>query len=116
VETVHGIMEREFCELERFRGSLSAFLSQAYSYQLYFNLVRHNSAKGGRTPEQLRQARAPTVSPQVCLLPPVMLSSLDAQDLPRQVSEGHDVPGCVNPLIQQPSHLQSFEKETPAAR
>jgi hypothetical protein len=30
VEAVHGIMEREFYELERFRGSLSAFLGQAY--------------------------------------------------------------------------------------
>jgi len=97
VEAVHGIMEPEFYPLERFRGSVSAFLGQAYSYQLYFNLLRRNSAKGNLTPEQLRQARAPTVSPQVCLLPPVMLSSLDAQDLPlpRQVLEGHDVPGYV---------------------
>jgi transposase len=95
VEAVHGIMEPEFYELERFNGSVQAFLRQAYGYQLYFNLLRRNSAKGGRTPEQLRHARAPTVSPQVCLLPPVMLSSFDAQDLPlpRQVLEGHDVPG-----------------------
>jgi hypothetical protein len=64
VEAVHGIMEREFYELERFRGSVSAFLGQAYSYQLYFNLLRRNSAKAGRTPEQLRQARAPTVRPE----------------------------------------------------
>jgi len=97
VEAVHGIMEREFYELERFRGSVSAFLGQAYSYQLYFNLLRRNSAKGGRTPEQLRQARAPTVRPEVSLLPPVMLSSLNAQDLPlpRQVLVGQDVPGYV---------------------
>ncbi len=87
VEAVHGIMEREFYQLERFRGSLSAFLGQAYSYQLYFNLLRRNSAKGGRTPDELRQARAPTVRPEISLLPPVMLSSLHAQDLPlpRQV-------------------------------
>jgi hypothetical protein len=97
VEAVHGIMEREFYELERFRGSVSAFLGQAYSYQLYFNLLRRNSAKAGRTPEQLRQARAPTVRPEVSLLPPVMLSSLHAQDLPlpRQVLVGQDVPGYV---------------------
>jgi transposase len=96
VERVHGIMEPEFYELERFSGSASAFLRQAYSYQLYFNLLRRNSAKRGQTPEQLRPAGAPTVSPQIYLLPPVMLSSLSAQDLPlpRQIL-GHDVPGYV---------------------
>jgi hypothetical protein len=73
------------------------FLDQAYSYQLYFNLLRRNSAKAGQTPEQLRQARAPSVSPRIYLLPPVLLSSLDAQDLPlpQQVLAGHDVPGDV---------------------
>jgi len=97
VEAVHGIMEPEFYELERFSGSLPAFLAQTYSYQLYFNLVRTNSNKGGCTPEQLRVARAPTISPRISFLPPVMLSSLKAQDLPlpRQVLEGHDVPGYV---------------------
>lgn len=97
VEAVHGIMEPEFYELEHFSGSVHSFLNQAYSYQLYFNLLRRNSAKGGQTPEQLRRARAPSVSPQVYLLPPVLLSSLEAQDLPlpRQVLEGHDVPGYV---------------------
>jgi hypothetical protein len=91
-------MEPEFYELERFNGSVRAFLRQAYSYQLYFNLLRRNSAKAGQTPEQLRQARAPTVSRQIYLLPPVLLSSLEAQDLPlpRQVLEGHDVPGHVS--------------------
>jgi hypothetical protein len=90
-------MEPEFYELERFHGSVRAFLDQAYSYQLYFNLLRRNSAKAGQTPEQLRQARAPSVSPRIYLLPPVLLSSLDAQDLPlpRQVLAGHDVPGYV---------------------
>jgi len=97
VEAVHGIMEPEFYELERFSGSPRAFLNQAYSYQLYFNLLRRNSAKAGQTPEQLRRARAPTVSPQIYWLPPVILSSLKAQDLPlpRQVLEGHDLPGYV---------------------
>ncbi|MCP9462956.1 MAG: hypothetical protein NNA24_13055 [Nitrospira sp.] len=97
LEAVHGLMEPEFYELERFNGPVRAFLNQAYSYQLYFNLVRGNSGKGGQTPEQLRQIRAPTVSPQIYFLPPVMLSSLEAQDLPlpRHVLAGHDVPGHV---------------------
>ncbi len=33
VEAVHGLMEREFYELERFAGSVRGFLSQACSYQ-----------------------------------------------------------------------------------
>ncbi len=32
VEAVHGLMEREFYELERFTGSLRRFRAQAYSY------------------------------------------------------------------------------------
>jgi hypothetical protein len=55
-------MEPEFYNLERFSGSLSAFLRQAYSYQLYFNLIRENSAKGYRSPDQLRAERAPTLT------------------------------------------------------
>jgi len=108
VEAVHGLMEPEFYELERFNGSVRGFLDQAYSYQLYFNLLRRNSAKAGQTPEQLRQARAPSVSPRIHLLPPVLLSSLDAQDLPlpRQVLAGHDVPGYVKPRGAGDSELE----------
>jgi transposase len=97
VEAVHGIMEPEFYNLEHFSGGLPAFLGQAYAYQLYFNLIRENSAKGYRTPEQLRAERAPHIDPRIFLLPPVMLSSLPAQDLPtpRQILVGHDVPGSV---------------------
>jgi hypothetical protein len=73
VEAAHGIMEPEFYNLERFSGSLAAFLRQAYSYQLYFNLIRENSAKGYRTPEQLRAERAPHIDPRIFFLPPVVL-------------------------------------------
>jgi hypothetical protein len=68
VEAVHGIMEPEFYDLERFSGSLAAFLRQAYSYQLYFNLVRENSAKGYRTPEQLRAQLAPHIDPRIFIV------------------------------------------------
>jgi len=97
VEAVHGLMEREFYELERFSGSLEALLNQAYACQLYFNLLRRNRNKGGATPEQLVTVRAPTVSPRIYYPPPVMLSSLSAQDLPlpRQLSVGRDGRGYV---------------------
>ena len=97
VEAVHGIMEPEFYDLERFNGCVSAFLNQAWAYQLYFNCVRKNSAKQNQTPEQLRGARAPTILPAVFFLRPVLLSSLSQQQLPtpRQLLLGHDVPGSV---------------------
>ncbi|MBV9768242.1 MAG: hypothetical protein JOZ32_01615 [Bryobacterales bacterium] len=86
-------MEPEFYELERFRGSVSNFLGQAWAYQLYFNLLRKNSAKNNLTPEQLRMARAPTIHSKVFFLPPVLLSSLPAHRL------GHHVPGSVSFLL-----------------
>jgi hypothetical protein len=79
---VHGLMEQEFYHLEPFRGDLQRFLNQAWTYQLWFNYLRENSAKGHRTPDQLRAERAPWVHPKVYALPPVLLSSLSAQDLP----------------------------------
>jgi hypothetical protein len=96
VEAVHGLMEQEFYHLEPFRGDLQRFLNQAWTYQLWFNYLRENSAKGHRTPDQLRAERAPWVHPKVYALPPVLLSSLSAQDLPspRQIL-GQDLPGHV---------------------
>lgn len=96
VEAVHGIMEPEFYDLERFRGTVSNFLNQAWAYQLYFNLVRKNSHKNNQTPEQLRAARAPTIQSKVLFLPPVLLSSLPAHRL------GHHVPGSVNICVAHP--------------
>jgi hypothetical protein len=96
VEAVHGLMEQEFYHLEPFRGDLQRFLNQAWTYQLWFNYLRENSAKGHRTPDQLRAERAPWVHPKVYALPPVLLSSLSAQDLPspRQIL-GQDLLGHV---------------------
>jgi hypothetical protein len=90
-------MEQEFYQLEPFRGDLQRFLHQAWTYQLWFNYLRENSAKGHRTPDQLRAERAPWVHPKVYALPPVLLSSLPAQDLPspRQIL-GQDLPGHVS--------------------
>jgi transposase len=96
VEAVHGLMEQEFYQLEPFRGDLQRFLNLAWTYQLWFNYLRENSAKGHRTPDQLRAERAPWVHAKVYALPPVLLSSLSAQDLPspRQIL-GQDLPGHV---------------------
>jgi len=98
VEAVHGLMEPEFYEREHFGGDVRVFLQQAWAYQLWFNYVRPNSGKGHRSPEQLRAERAPWIQSRVFALPPVLLSSLSAPDLPlpRQI-RGHDVLGYVSP-------------------
>ena len=42
VETVHNLIEVEFYEVEGFKNK-DNFLRKAYSYQLFFNLMRPNS-------------------------------------------------------------------------
>jgi transposase len=72
VETVHRLIEDEFYDLETFR-SRTEFLAKASVYQLYFNLARPNSHKGGLTPWQIIHELDPRLPREVCLLPPVFL-------------------------------------------
>src|SRR5439155_11046337 len=72
VETVHRLVEDEFFDLESFSGR-GDFLSKAFTYQLYFNLVRPNSHKQNLSPWQIIERFAPRSPLQLCLLPPVFL-------------------------------------------
>jgi transposase len=72
VETVHRLIEDEFFDLETF-ASRTDFLAKASLYQLYFNLARPNSHKGGLTPWQIIHQLAPHLPLDLCLLPPVFL-------------------------------------------
>jgi transposase len=101
VETVHGLMEPEFYEIERF-ANRQEFLNKAATYQLFFNLARRNSAKEGKTPWELltdKSAEAhrtdsserKTPDPQLPLLPPVYLDELWYQRLNGSRSGGYDV-------------------------
>jgi transposase len=75
VESSHALIESEFYERERFRGT-GEFLAKAWTYPCHFNLTRKNSYQGWRTPlERLAQA-APELSARVTLLAPVFLDSL----------------------------------------
>ena len=75
VETVHDRIEDEFYCLETFK-SRSDFLAKATSYQHYFNLVRKNYSKQGKTPMQILKERNPNLSPAITQLPPVFLDEL----------------------------------------
>jgi len=75
VEAFHGRIEAELFDVEQFT-SPTDFLQSAITYQLFFNYLRPNRSKGGRTPWQILHERDPTLSPQIGALPPLFLESL----------------------------------------
>lgn len=90
VETVHNLIEMHFYEIESFRDRQD-FLEKAYTYQLFFNLVRPNSYKESKTPWQIAKEKNPTLSMEIAKIPPVFLEDLLDKDLERQRQGGHDV-------------------------
>ena len=75
VETVHDIIEREFYEIESFRDNQD-FLNKAFTYQLFFNLIRPNTYKENKSPWQLVQEKIPDIKKEVLMIPPVDLRFL----------------------------------------
>jgi hypothetical protein len=75
VETVHGIIEDEFYEIESF-PSLPILLAKATHYIIWFNIARRNSYKGYKTPWEIIHERDPTISPQIATLPALSLDHL----------------------------------------
>lgn len=75
VESFHALVEHEFYDLEDFTG-VEDFLDKAYIYQNFFNFVRPNSYKGGKTPWDIIEAERPGISPRTLLLPPVIIDDL----------------------------------------
>jgi transposase len=94
VETVHRLIEDEFYDLESFRDR-APFLAKASLYQLYFNLARPNSHKGGCTPWQIIHQLDSRLPLEICLLPPVFLDyRLDTMHPDHHTPKqgGYDVP------------------------
>ncbi len=75
VETVHNLIEMEFYEVESFMHR-DDFLNKAYSYQLFFNLLRPNSYKENKTPWQIAKEKKPDLSIEVAKIQPVFLDDL----------------------------------------
>jgi transposase len=90
VETVHNLVEMEFYEIENFEDR-DDFLDKAYTYQLFFNLMRPNSYKEYKTPWQLAVKKLPNLSKKVAMIPPVFIEDLMEKDLENFVQGGHDV-------------------------
>jgi hypothetical protein len=72
VETVHNIIEQEFFELETFNNR-SDFFEKCYSYLLFFNFIRPNTYKEGKSPWQLALEKNPDIKKEALMLPPIDL-------------------------------------------
>jgi transposase len=75
VETVHGLMETEFYEIEKF-SDRADFMSKADTYQLFFNLERPNTYKERKTPWQLASEKKPDLDKRLLMTPAVDLDLL----------------------------------------
>ena len=78
VETFHRLVEQEFYTKERF-GPMKVFLGKAFTYQLYFNLVRKNSYKGWKSPADILTDYG--IIPRVLILPPILLQPNSKLDI-----------------------------------
>lgn len=100
VETFHRLVEDEFYTKERFQ-SIRQFLGKAFTYQVYFNLVRKNSYKDWKSPANILTDYG--IIPRVLILPPVFLdvkNILDKKLKPCNLyphSPYHHV--CVHPVF-----------------
>jgi hypothetical protein len=72
VEAYHRLIEDEFYRIEPI-DSAKDFISKAYTYNLYFNYLRKNSYKGGRTPWEITDENLGTKSKTLLSLPPIIL-------------------------------------------
>jgi len=75
VETVHGLMETEFYEIEKF-ADRKDFMSKANTYQLFFNLERPNTYKEHKTPWQLAKEKKPDLDKRLLMTAAVDLDEL----------------------------------------
>ena len=75
VETVHGLMETEFYEIEKFTDRAD-FMAKANTYQLFFNLERPNTYKEHKTPWQLAREKRPYLDKRLLMTAAVDLDAL----------------------------------------
>jgi hypothetical protein len=90
VETVHGLIETEFYEIEEFSDRID-FMEKAYTYQLFFNLDRPNTYKENKSPWQLAQEKLPDIPKEALMLPPVDLDALLDKRLANLATGGYYV-------------------------
>ena len=72
VETVHARVEEELFDIEEIYDAYD-LRCKAWSYQIYFNLIRPNSNKDYKTPLKIIAEEFGTVDPDLLTLPPIIL-------------------------------------------
>ena len=93
VESFHSTIERELFELESF-DSRGAFFQKLQAFQYFYNFVRPNYSKAGKTPLQIVLEDRPGISPHVLNFPVYDLDALFRQkmELPAAPLRDHYVP------------------------
>jgi len=75
VESAHGLIESEFYDIEDFI-SRAEFFNKAQLYQDFFNMLRPNFSKGGKTPWEIISKDRSNISPDVLLFAVVDIDTL----------------------------------------
>lgn len=82
VESFHSTIEREFFDLESF-DSRDKFFRKVQAYQYFYNFVRPNFSKAGKTPLQIILEDHPGINPKVLNFPVYDLDALFRQKMER---------------------------------
>jgi transposase len=102
VESFHSTVELEFFNLEVF-GSREEFFRKTQTYQYFYNFVRPNFSKAGKTPLQIVLEDRPCISPEVLNFPVYDLDALFRQkmELPANNGRGGYVPKLPEKVLGQ---------------
>lgn len=97
VETVHARIEEELYDIEDIDHSYD-LLCKAYSYVIYFNLIRPNSNKDYKSPLKIIAEEFGVVDPKLLTLPPIILDDnfhiyFNTINQHKSSGVGHHVPG-----------------------
>jgi len=95
VETFHGLVEDELYAVEDL-ATVPLLLGRARTYQAFFNHVRKNGWRGGKTPAMILSEAGSRVNPEALTLPPIRLETIPLEPLLSQKKQpGNDVPVLV---------------------
>ena len=97
VETAHARIEEELYDIEDIDHDYD-LLCKAYSYIIYFNLIRPNSYKDYKTPLKIITEEFGVVNPELLTLPPIILDDnfhiyLNTINSGSLLREGHHLSG-----------------------
>lgn len=102
VEAFHSLVETELYDVEDL-SSPPLLLGRSRTYQAYFNHLRKNGWRGGRTPAMILSEAGSRVNPAALTLPPIRLETIPLEPLLSQKKQpGNDVPVLVSPTVIAP--------------